>query len=448
MLPDLTEPAQQHASRLRHNLRASTSDGMACSVMIGIGENYLPAFALALGMGELVAGWIACVPLLAGAVLQLVSPACVRRIGSVRRWVVLCVAAQALSFIPLIITALSGHIAPALLFVLAAIYWGSGMASGPAWANWMDTLVPQRVRSRYFGRRARLAQLGLFVGFVGGGMFLEWGVQSQRVLLAFAILFAAAAVCRLASAAFLASQSEALVTAPREASMVRFNGLMHRLRTRRDGQLLAYLWSMQFAAQIAVPFFGPYMLSHLKFSYTRYVIVISFAMAVKAIASPYLGRLAEKFGVARLLRLSGLAIILMPALWIFGHGVPYLLFIQLCSGLGWAGFELASLLMFFEAIEPRQRIGMLTLYNFGNASAMVAGSLVGGLLLTLWGANAGGYLAVFALSCAARGLTIPLLNRIRAVGPVMAPVAVEPLLTPIAVAPEELVAPIPASRAA
>ena len=144
MLPDLTEPAQQHASRLRHNLRASTSDGMACSVMIGIGENYLPAFALALGMGELVAGWIACVPLLAGAVLQLVSPACVRRIGSVRRWVVLCVAAQALSFIPLIITALSGHMRRSMLFVLAAIYWGSGMASGPAWANWMDTLVPQR----------------------------------------------------------------------------------------------------------------------------------------------------------------------------------------------------------------------------------------------------------------------------------------------------------------
>src|SRR5438552_13040923 len=73
---------------LRKNLRNSVSDGASFSVMVGIGETYFPAFVLALGMGEIAAGLIASVPLLVGAVLQMVSPSAVVWLGSNRRWVV------------------------------------------------------------------------------------------------------------------------------------------------------------------------------------------------------------------------------------------------------------------------------------------------------------------------------------------------------------------------
>jgi hypothetical protein len=59
-------------------------------------------------MGEVVAGLIACVPLLAGAILQLVSPYGVRTLGSYRRWVSACAAVQAASFIPLVVAPGSG----------------------------------------------------------------------------------------------------------------------------------------------------------------------------------------------------------------------------------------------------------------------------------------------------------------------------------------------------
>ena len=42
-------------------------DAAAYSVMVGCGETYLPAFALALGLGPIVAGMVASVPLLVGA---------------------------------------------------------------------------------------------------------------------------------------------------------------------------------------------------------------------------------------------------------------------------------------------------------------------------------------------------------------------------------------------
>src|SRR5436190_8030520 len=79
---------------LRKNLRNSVSDAAAFSVMVGIGETYIPAFVLALGMGEIAAGLIASIPLLAGAILQMISPAAVAWLGSNRRWVVTCVALQ------------------------------------------------------------------------------------------------------------------------------------------------------------------------------------------------------------------------------------------------------------------------------------------------------------------------------------------------------------------
>src|SRR5438270_593907 len=77
---------------LRKNLRNSVSDGAAFSVMVGIGETYFPAFVLAMGMGEIASGLIASVPLLMGAILQMISPVAVVRLGSNRRWVISCVA--------------------------------------------------------------------------------------------------------------------------------------------------------------------------------------------------------------------------------------------------------------------------------------------------------------------------------------------------------------------
>ena len=68
--------------------------------MVGLGESYVPAFALALGFGAVSASLLATLPMLAGAVIQLITPAAIRRLGSYRRWVVLCAQLQALSFAP------------------------------------------------------------------------------------------------------------------------------------------------------------------------------------------------------------------------------------------------------------------------------------------------------------------------------------------------------------
>ena len=144
----LTGPITARPSQLRRDLRAMLGDGVASSVMVGVGEAYLPAFALALGHGDVTAGLVATVPMLAGALLQLASPAAVGVLDSHRRWIVLCAGLQALCFVPLVIAALAYQMDLAMLFLVASVYWGLGMSTVPAWTTWATSRVPSRRRRR------------------------------------------------------------------------------------------------------------------------------------------------------------------------------------------------------------------------------------------------------------------------------------------------------------
>ncbi|HEY2147500.1 MAG TPA: MFS transporter [Pirellulales bacterium] len=394
----------------RRDLRTIMGDGVACSVMIGIGENYLAPFALALGMGELVAGLVASVPILAGAVLQMITPWAIRRLGSNRRWVVACVVCQVASFLPLAAAALGGHLPVVILFSIAAIYWASGMASGPAWTTWVDTLIPPRIRSAYFGRRARLCQAATLIGFAGGGLWLEFGESRGTTLGAFAVLFLVAAGCRSISAILLSRQSERRC---HHASPVvgAAESILEPLSRDHERRLLLYLWVMQAAAQVASPYFTPFMLGGLKFSYLKFMLVVSTSLVAKAVALPTLGLLAQRFGAMRLLWIAGFIVIPLPLFWMISQATPLLLLIQVMAGAAWATYELAAFLLFFEAVDARNRTGFLTIYNLGYAAATVAVSLAGGGLLAVFGETHAAYLTLFAASGVARLLTVPFLIR-------------------------------------
>lgn len=66
---------------VRRNLRASLIDGTAFSVQVGLCELYMAAFLLAVSKNQVASGLITTVPLLLAAVLQLVSPWMVKRLG-------------------------------------------------------------------------------------------------------------------------------------------------------------------------------------------------------------------------------------------------------------------------------------------------------------------------------------------------------------------------------
>ena len=427
-----TVPADTSRSRrestTRRDLRAITSDGIAQSVMVGLGETWLPAFALALGMGEMVSGLMATVPMLAGAVLQLISPRGVAWCGSLKRWVVLCAVLQALTFIPLVIAAAVGQVSVVLLFAVAAIYWGAGLGTGAAWNAWVETLVPEPVRARFFACRTRLAQLGVLAGLIGGGLVLQFGRSNGFELWAFGAMFAVAGLARLWSSRMLASQNEP-DQRPKPAALPDSTTDSSRRVPQRT--LMVYLLGMQAGVFVAGPFFNAWMLNYLRLTYVEFVVLIAASFVAKAIVLPRLGSLARKWGASRLLWLGAIGIIPLPAMWLVSNHLGWLLFVQILGGAAWAAHELAMLLLFFDSIPREERTRILSLYNFANAAAMCLGTAVGAAALHVLGENAETYLLLFALSSAVRLLpliqlvnlpkrvaaTMPLAFRVLAVRP-------------------------------
>lgn len=395
---------RKRESTTRRDLRAITSDGIAQSVMVGLGETWLPAFALALGMGEMVSGLMATVPMLAGSVLQLVSPSGVRWCGSLRRWVVLCAILQAVSFVPLAIAAILGSIPVVALFAVAAIYWGAGLGTGAAWNAWVEMLVPGRVRPKFFAWRTRLAQLGVLAGLIGGGLILEYGRASGAELWAFGAIFVVAGLARLWSSRLLASQSE-----PAQSPAAEAVGTLSRGTSQgrvSQGRLMTYLLGMQGAVFLAGPFFNAWMLKYLQMTYVEFVILVAASFAAKAVVLPQLGTLARNWGASRLLWLGAIGIVPLPAMWLVSNNLVWLLFVQILGGVAWAAHELAMLLLFFDSIPREDRTRVLSLYNFANAAAMCIGTAIGAVALQFLGEHAETYLLLFAASSAARLLPL------------------------------------------
>jgi MFS family permease len=415
-------------SEFRANLRRIYIDAIAFSVMVGVGETYLAAFVLALGHGELAAGLVASIPLLAGAVIQLISPAAVRNMGSHRRWVVFCAIAQASSFIPLVIAATMGRMNVFAVFAVAALYWGTGMATGPAWNTWVGTLVPRRIRANYFAQRSRAGHIAVLAGLVAAGLSLQFGKASRAELTTFAMLFALAALCRFVSATLLSRQDEP--EPPNgEHRVVPVREWLGRFRSAHDGKLLMYMLALQTAVQISGPYFTPFMLKQLQMSYANYLLLIATSFSARILLLPMLGGLVRTIGAKRVLWYSGIGLVPLSALWLVSDSIAYLFFVQLIAGAVWAAYELATFLLLFETIREEERTSVLTTFNLANAIAMVVGSLIGGAILTINGASHAAYMAIFAASCLARIITLPLLSRAVSATPAPRPLQSIPVPT-------------------
>ena len=395
-------------------------------MMVGTGETYLAAFALALGLGEVAAGLITTVPLLMGASLQLMAPRCMQCFGSPRRWVVFCAALQATCFLALMALALTDRLPTWTVFPLAAWYWAAGFSTSGAWNTWIGMLIPAGLRPRVFALRTRLAQFALFCGFVAGGLTLQLGHQWGSELRMFALLFLVAAACRYLSALFLWQQSDVMLLAGGQKT-VPIGEWFRRLGTTSEGKMLAYLLAIQCSVHISGAYFTPYMLKHLNFSYAEYMMVVASAFASKSLFAPLMGRLAARWGTRKLLWWGGVGIVPLSALWLVSDSFVYLMALQVAGAFAWAGYELAMALLFIESIREDERTSVLTTFNFAWSAATVGGSLIGAGLLTLGGKTAVAYLTIFAISGVARILALTILRgapEIRAV-PALATKAID-----------------------
>jgi MFS family permease len=436
-LPSPRPPLRIRRVPPRDDLAASVGDAAGVSAMIGLGETYFGAFALALGTGETFAGLVATLPMLAGAALQLATPGFLAKQRSYKKWVLACVSLQAVSLLLMPLAAFfTGSLAATCIFAAATFYWAGSQASGPAWNTWVEELIPRRLRARFLAFRARVSQACTLAGFAFGGLALQTGKSNGWLLAAFAGIFFIGSSCRFLSAWFLSRHSEPSRGRYHLRQVPIREVFFRSPKTGGGTPIVVYLLAMQAAVQISGPYFAPYMLGQRDMSYLSYMVLVGIGYLGKVIALPLWGRVAHRAGAHRLLWIGGTSIVPIAALWLGGDffthwgtsrvleagmlPIPvslsaefiYLGSVQLISGIVWAAYELAMLLMFFEAIPRHDRPSVMTYYNFGNAAAQVVGGLIGAAVLQLGHETHAAYLAVFGFSSLLRLCTVPLLRSV------------------------------------
>lgn len=410
-MPVVETPDNSRSPVLQRDLRSMLGDGAAFSVMVGIGETYVPAFAIALGLGDVAVGMVATVPMLAGGLLQLASPWLVRTMGSHRGYVVTCASCQALSLLLLVVLALVRDWPAGLVFIPVTLYWGAGLATGPAWNAWVERLVPVGLRPTFFAKRTTVSQVCVLLGIIGGGLILENSAGGERSASVFASLFILAAIGRFFSAAMLARQSEPADAQYLDQIQSSYRDALRGMRGAAGTKLVMFLLVVQAAVYLSGPYFTPFMFNHLKLTYLQYMVLVSCSFLGKIVTLPWAGRFARRHGAVKLLWIGSVGIVPLAGLWLVSNEMPFLLALQFFGGMTWAAYELAMLLLFFETIPREQRVTMLSLYNAGNAAAMVFGALLGAAALHTLGGDRSAYLTLFVMSSTCRAFALLLIPR-------------------------------------
>lgn len=376
--------------------------------MIGMGEQSLPAFAVALGLSSAGAGLAASVPMVVGAVLQVFLVPLATRVRSLQRWVVLCCALQAASFVPLVAGAWHGSMGVVAFGVAAATYWTLGLAAGPAWSTWVEPLVPKRVAFRFWSRRARWLHVFTILGLLAAGAILQAGGGDGSTIGAFASVFFAAACARVVSVLCIARQSEH-EPHPRAMRVVSWRELLARFRGSehaRDARSLIAILSGQLALQFALPFFVPYAVATAGCTYGETMALLAAAVLGRFVALPAWGRFASRRSLGALLLVGGAASVPVSVLWLIAPSYGWLLVVQLFAGVAWGAAELATFLLLFDHVHRDERLSVLMWHNLANALCLAAGASSAGALLAAMDGTRTAFAVVFGLAALLRAASL------------------------------------------
>ena len=409
--------------KVENALRFSTAEGMAYGAVMGFGDNYIVAFAVALQTSNFQIGILCSVPGFLASLAQLWDVNLVRHLKSRKTLVLIFALLQALMFIPILGLAFLPSASDGWWLILfATIYSISAALVSPAWGSIMAEVVPEHLRGRYFSLRGSLSTLTNTITLLAGGIFLTF--LARKALWGFAILFGAAFLARIISWGLLTK----LFEVPHKITIqnkVKTSDFARSLVSTNLGRYMLFIFSMSFAVNIASPYFAVYQLQDLKFSYFTFAALGTASSIATLLTISRWGRTADRIGNLQVMRVSSALIPLVPLLWLVSTNLIFLGFVQVFSGLAWAGFNLCSVNYLYDATSIENRTRYLAYFNCGNGLAAGLGALLGGYLITHMPVLRGyQILSIFLISGVLRGVAsiifLPRLREVRRVSTVPA----------------------------
>jgi len=362
------------------SLKYSKIEGAAYAAVVGLGENFLSPFALALGANNLFIGLLSAIPHLVGSLSQLLGAWLVARLPSRKPFIVLGALVQAPVWLAVLLIPFLGlplEWALGLLLLLVSLHWFFGSVIHPAWASLIGDLVPSNKRGSFFGSRNSFTGLASLGSMVLGGWLL--GVAAGNIFIGFAALFALVLVARLTSVYFLSRHAEP-EWKPNHHPTINVIEFTKRAWGTNFGKLTLYAILFLFVVNIAAPFFVVYMLRDLGYSYFTYGILVALELLARVLSMPYWGKLADQYGNRAVLAVGGTLVPFVPLLWLLSPNPMWIALAGVFSGFVWAAFDLAVFDYLMDASNKKNRPEYFAHFALFNNLSIALGAAVGGFL--------------------------------------------------------------------
>jgi MFS family permease len=323
-------------------------------------------------------GFLTAIPYLAMILTQMIAPTLAERAGSRKRFILAGAFLHSLVWLPICLIPFifqTNRIWWLILFVTLCVAFDS-IGNAP-WNSMMADLVPEQIRGHYFSYRTRIsAMVSLLLSFVAGGILQ---LLTKNIFLAFSMIFAGASISRFFSTWFLSQMVEPPAVKPKTKQASIFE-LSLTLGSTNIGKFIIFNALLTFTTNLASPFFSVYMLSDLKFNYLTYFIATAIPTLITLLCIPFWGKIVDRNGNVKVLRVTMLFIPLLPILWLVSKSPYYLCGVQVLSGFAWAGCNLAVSLFLYVATQAENRTRYIALNNVLMFTGVSLGALLGGII--------------------------------------------------------------------
>lgn len=369
--------------RLRESLRASVAEGMFAEVVGACtGGAVLMAWALSLGGGPMLIGFLGALPFLAHLV-QLPAAWTTATFGA-RRTTLVAVALSRQSYlllVPLPFLPVSSETKRAVLFAVAAIAGIGGVVGNNAWVAWMGDLVPAGLRGRYFGRRTAMCSLSGSVAALTAGVLLDRAGGASGATLS---ALAATACAAGAATAFLMSKMHEPLGVTREP--LELSHALAPFANEHARRLLQFQAAWNGAVGLSSAFYAVHMLTNLNMGFTWIAAHAVAVASARILAAPLWGRALDRVGARPILLTCSFGISLLPLIWLLPTTERWwpLAFEATLSGFLWSGHALATFTLPLSVAPRKGRAWWLAMCSMtAGLSFALASSFSGALAETL-----------------------------------------------------------------
>ena len=373
--------------KLKHQARRhSIKEGVFASAKVSFGDRFIHPFAIAINTSNPLVALLTSISGLLGPLSQLISAQKLRKFSR-KKVVMTFVFLEFLTWLPFIAIAIlfsKGifvNLLPVLLLLSFSIYIIMANASYPSWFSWMGDLVDKKYRGRWFSKRNLLIGVASVVLAVLASIFLDYFKKIDLAMMGFIILFSLALISRFVSWTIFKKQYEPKLKFKKE-NYFSFWSFLKKSPKNNFGKFTIFRALFGFVGTISSAVWSIYILRHLGFSYSIYMIILSSEILFSLLFLSLWGKLADKYGNYKILVITTLFLPITPILWILHPSPIYLIFVPaLIGGIAWGGFALSTSNFIYDNVGKQKRSLAVSYYTMSWGIGVSAGAGVAALLI-------------------------------------------------------------------